>query len=227
MPPHRPRRFRSRFQQGQRPVPEDSRQPDLLAPEHLAADDLRFIRQTMERSSVFTAVPGWGMVVIGCTALPAAWLAARHAFDQGWLQVWITEAVLATSVTLVAIPRKAARAGLPWTSGPGRKVALSFAPPIAAAALLTILLMRAGLGHILPGTWLLLYGCGVIAGGAFSVSIVPLMGVFFMALGAATLFLPAFSPAHFPLALGNWAMAAGFGVFHIWFGIWIARRHGG
>jgi hypothetical protein len=232
MPPHRPRRFRSRFQHGQRSASADSRQSDAasaesLAPEHLAADDLRFIRQTMERSSVFTAVPGWGMVIIGCTAFPAAWLAARHAFDLAWLQVWITDAVLATSVSIVAIHMKASRAGLPWTTGPGRKVALTLAPPIVAAALLTIPLMRAGQGHALPGAWLLLYGCGVIAGGAFSVSIVPVMGICFMVLGAATLFLPTLSPAHFPLAIGNWAMAAGFGAFHIIFGFWIARRYGG
>lgn len=176
---------------------------------------------------MFTAVPGWGMVMIGCTALPTAWLATRHAFGLAWLQIWITEAVLAASVSLVAIQMKATRAGLPWTSGPARKVALSFAPPIVAGALLTIPLMRAGQGHALPGTWLLLYGCGVITGGAFSVSIVLLMGVCFMALGAATLFLPFFLPAHFPLAIGNWSMAAGFGAFHIVFGLWIARRHGG
>jgi hypothetical protein len=228
MPPHRPRRFRSRVHQGQRFASDQPvAAPESLPQDHLAAADLQFIRQTMERSSIFTAVPGWGMALVGCTALPAAWLAARHAFDLVWLQIWITEAVLATSVSIVAIHMKASRAGLPWTSGPGRKVALSFAPPIVAAALLTIPLTHAGLGHALPGTWLLLYGCGVITGGAFSVSIVPVMGICFMALGAATLFLPYFSPAHIPLTIGNWAMAAGFGVCHIIFGTWIARRHGG
>lgn len=172
----------------------------------------------MERSAAFTAIPGWGMVAVGATALPAAWFASRHSFDLAWLQIWIADAVVAVSLALVAIQSKATRHGLPWTSGPGRKVALSFAPPVVAAALLTIPLLRAHLGHTLPGAWLLLYGVGVIAGGAFSVSIVPLMGVCFMMLGAAALSLP---------SLGNWAMAAGFGGLHILFGIWIARRHGG
>jgi len=226
MPSHRPR-FRSRSLQGHSANPEYARQPDGAPPGLNAAEDLRFIRQTMERSSVFTAVPGWGMVAIGCTALPAAWLAASRAFDLHWLQVWITEAVLAISISIVAIQNKAARHGLPWTSGPGRKVALSFAPPVTAAALLTIPLLRAGLGHALPGAWLLLYGCGVIAGGAFSVSIVPVMGVCFMMLGALALFLPAFFSPAFPLSFGNWAMVAGFGGLHILFGTWIARRHGG
>jgi hypothetical protein len=209
MAEHRPRKFRA--------IARERRSGD--PPLDLrAVDDLRFIRQTMERSAAFTAIPGWGMVAVGATALPAAWLASRHSFDLRWLEIWMTEAVLAVSVAMVAIQSKAARSGLPWTSGPGRKVALSFAPPVAAAALLTIPLFRAHLGHALPGTWLLLYGVGVITGGAFSVSIVPLMGVGFMMVGAAALFLP---------SLGTWAMAAGFGGLQILFGIWIARRHGG
>jgi len=183
-----------------------------------AADDLRFIRQTMERSAAFTAVPGWGMFAVGASALPAAWLASHYAFDLRWLQIWICEAILAISLAIVAIQSKAARRGLPWTSGPGRKVALSLVPPVAAAAILTFPLFRANLGSVLPGTWMLLYGVGVVAGGEFSVSVIPVMGVSFMAAGAVALFLP---------AMGNWAMAVGFGGLHILFGIWIARRYGG
>jgi hypothetical protein len=210
MPEHRPRRFRSR--------PREIAPTDTSPLDVRAVDDLRFIRQTMERSAAFTAVPGWGMVAAGATALPAAWLASRHAFDVRWLEIWITAAVLAVSVALVSIQRKAARSGLPWTSGPGRKVLSGFAPPVAAAALLTIPLFRAHLGSVLPGMWLLLYGVGVITGGAYSVSVVPVMGGCFMALGATALFLT---------LSGNWAMAAGFGGLHIVFGIWIARRYGG
>jgi hypothetical protein len=209
MAEHRPRKFRA--------IPRE-RRPGNRPVDLSAVEDLRFIRQTMERSAAFTAIPGWGMVVVGVTSLPAVWLASRHSFDLRWLEIWMSEAILAVSVAMVAIQSKAARSGLPWTSGPGRKVALSFAPPLAAAALLTLTLFRAHLGHTLPGAWLLLYGVGVITGGAFSVSIVPLMGVCFMMVGAAALLLP---------SLGNWAMAAGFGGLHILFGIWIARRHGG
>ena len=126
--------------------------------------------------------------------------------------------MLAISLSIVAIQSKAARHGLPWTSGPGRKVALSFLPSVVAAVVLTLPLVRTNLGNALPGAWMLLYGVGVIAGGSFSVSAVPVMGVCFMTAGAAALFLP---------ALGNWAMAAGFGGLHIIFGIWIARRYGG
>jgi hypothetical protein len=203
MPEHRARRFRS-VSRG--------------AVDARAVDDLRFIRQTMERSAAFTAVPGWGMFAVGASALPAAWIASHYAFDLRWLEIWICEAVLAVSLAIVAIQSKAARRGLAWTSGPGRKVALGLMPPVAAAALLTFPLLRAGLGSTLPGMWMLLYGVGVIAGGEFSVSVIPVMGVCFMAVGAAALLLP---------AMGNLAMAVGFGGLHILFGIWIARRYGG
>jgi hypothetical protein len=203
MPEHRARRFRS-VSRG--------------AVDARAVDDLRFIRQTMERSAAFTAVPGWGMFAVGASALPAAWIASHYAFDLRWLEIWICEAVLAVSLAIVAIQSKAARRGLAWTSGPGRRVALGLMPPVAAAALLTFPLLRAGLVSTLPGMWMLLYGVGVIAGGEFSVSVIPVMGVCFMAVGAAALLLP---------AMGNLAMAVGFGGLHILFGIWIARRYGG
>jgi len=208
MADHRPRRLGAIARE---------RRPDGTL-DHHAVEDLRFIRQTMELSAAFTAVPGWGMVAVGATALPAAWLAHRYAFDLRWLEMWICEAVLAVSLAIVAIQSKAVRRGLPWTSGAGRKVALSFLPPVVVAALLTVPLLRAHLGSVLPGMWMLLYGVGVIAGGAFSVPVVPVMGVCFLTMGAAALFLP---------AMGNWAMAAGFGGLHVLFGIWIARRYGG
>jgi hypothetical protein len=183
-----------------------------------AAEDLRFIRETMERSSSFTAVPGWGQVAMGLTALGAAGM-ARQQTPPNWLQVWLGEALVAIAIALLATRSKAQKTGLPLTSGPVRKFAFSFLPPVAAGALLTVWLYRAGLSRDLAGVWLLLYGTGVVTGGAFSVASVPVMGACFMACGLAALFSPA--------AWRDFFMAAGFGGLHIAFGFWIARKHGG
>lgn len=186
---------------------------------HLRAmDNLRFIRETMERATSFTAISGWGLVVVGCTALLAAALAPRQSPD-GWLAVWLGDAVLAFLIAGGTTVRKARASKDPLFSMPGKRFALSFAPPMLVGAVLTAALYLGGRPALLPGSWLLLYGTGIVTGGAFSVRIVPVMGLCFMCLGALALFAPA--------AWGNWLMAAAFGGLHIFFGILIARRHGG
>jgi hypothetical protein len=182
-------------------------------------DNLRFIRETMERAASFTAVPGWGLVAVGVTALSAAFAAWRQTSVNAWLATWLGAATLSLLISSWAMNRKARAAEIPLFSGPSRKFALSLSPPMVVGALLTVVFYRTGLTRELPGMWLSLYGAGVVTGGAFSVKIVPVMGLCFMSLGAAALFCPA--------DWGNYFMAAGFGGLHIVFGILIARRHGG
>jgi hypothetical protein len=182
-------------------------------------DNLRFIRETMERASSFTAVPGWGQVAIGITALAASYLAAHQPSPRGWLGIWLAEAIISLLIAGWLMDRKARAIGIPLLSGPGRKVAFSLSPPMVVGALLTIALFRAGLTAAIPAVWLLLYGTGVLTGGMYSVSVVPVMGICFMTLGAVGLFSP--------VAWGNWLMAVGFGGLHIIFGGIIARKYGG
>jgi hypothetical protein len=184
-----------------------------------AMDNLRFIRETMERASSFTAVPGWGGVVMGISALCAAYVASQQTTVKAWMLTWMVEGLLAFVIGGWAMDRKARAAELPLLSGPGRKFALGLAPPIFVGALLTIVLYRANSASVIPGMWLLLYGTGVVTGGMFSVGIVPILGLCFMTLGAVALFCPA--------AWGTAFMALGFGVLHIVFGLVIARKHGG
>lgn len=182
-------------------------------------DNLRYIRETMERASAFTAVPGWGQVAIGVSAVAATYVAAHQANPRAWLGVWLAEAIISLLIAGWLMDRKARKLNAPLFSGPGRKVVFSLSPPMVVGALLTVVLFRAGMVRVIPGMWLLLYGTGVVTGGMFSVSIVPVMGICFMLLGAAGLFAPT--------RFGNWLMAIGFGGLHIIFGIIIARRYGG
>ena len=184
-----------------------------------AADNIRFIRETMERSSAFTAVPGVGGILMGGIALVAAWVASRQASDAAWLFTWLACAGLAFPTGGAALLLKAKATGHSLLKGPGRRFALGFAPPVAVGAALTAALQSHGQTSLLPGVWLLCYGAAVVTGGAFSVRVIPATGVLFMALGGASFLLPA--------SWGNAFMAAGFGGLHIISGCIVARRYGG
>ncbi len=187
---------------------------------HLRAmDNLAFIRDTMEAAGSFTAVSGWGMVAIGVLSIGVAITGGRQGSPAAELNTWLGWAVLSPLVMIWAMVRKARAARMPLLSGPGRKFVLSFSPPMFVGALLTLVLFRAGFLEAIPGVWLLLYGTAVVAGGAFSVKIVPVMGLCFMGAGVISLFSP--------MVWNPWIMGAAFGGLHVAFGIAIARRHGG
>jgi hypothetical protein len=199
-----------------RPMRSPSREPIPI--DARAADHLRYIRETMERAAEFTAVPGWGGVAMGVTAIAAAFAASRQSSPRAWLGIWLVEAFVAVAIAAATAATKAHRANAALFSGPGRKFLLSFAPPIIVGGLLTFALYHSGAVATLPAVWLLLYGTAIVTGGAFSVRVVPVMGLCLMAVGAVALFTPGWGDAF---------MAIGFGALQIGFGFWIARHHGG
>jgi hypothetical protein len=184
-----------------------------------AAENLTYIRDAIERAGSFTAVPGWGGVVMGLTGLAAAIIAPGQPTAAAWLATWIAAAAIAAAAGLLGVLIKSRTAGVPFFSRPARQFALSFSPAILAGALLTVALYDAGRVSLLPGLWLLLYGAAVVAGGTFSVRVVPLMGILFLFLGAVALFSSSL--------IASICLGAGFGALHIVFGIIIARRYGG
>ena len=184
-----------------------------------AFDNLRYIRETMERAGSFTAVPGWGGILMGVSALLTAFVSSQLPSRDIWFAAWLGEAMLAFTIGAWAMVQKAKASKAPLLYGPGRKFALSLCPAMIAGAVLTAVLYTNDLFQLMPGMWLLLYGVAVVAGGAFSARVVPIMGVCFMALGVFALFAP--------FALANLFMTLGFGILHIGFGIVIARRYGG
>jgi hypothetical protein len=183
-----------------------------------ALDDLRYIRETMERSAAFTASPGWGQLLMGVTAVAAAAVASRQSTPTGWLSVWLIESAVAVAIAIPSTQLKAHRTGLALTSGPSRKFALGFLPSIAAAVVLTAALVRAHEFSLLPGVWLLLYGAAIVSAAAFSIPVLRGMGLGFLLAGALALYHPAW---------GNLLMATAFGGLHIVFGAWIGAKHGG
>ena len=184
-----------------------------------AFDNLQFIRETMERSAVFTSVPGYGGILMGATAIGASVVAFYQTNARFWLVTWLVEAVLAFFIGLLAMWQKSKIAETPLNSAPARKFAFGFAPPLIIGAVLSAMFYKNGWIYEMPSIWLLLYGAAVVCGGANSVRIVPFAGWSFIALGTLSIFLP--------VSYGNLMMALGFGVLHIIFGAIVARKYGG
>lgn len=199
--------------------PIQTRPPEPVPIHEHALGQIDYIRSTMERAGSFTAVPGAGGILMGVTAVGAAWLAYGRPGAAEWLTVWVADMVLALAIGATAMVRKARREGLPLAAGASRKFMASFPPALLAGAVLTWPLFHAGQLDVLASVWLLLYGVAVIAGGVFSVRIVPAMGAAFMVLGLGPLIGPQVGRDIY--------LGAGFGGLHIVFGWLIYRRYGG
>ena len=184
-----------------------------------AEENLKFIRETMERSTSFTAVPGFGGMLMGATAIAAAVIAYMQIYLVNSLAVWLGEAVLAFSIGLLAMWQKSKLAGQSLVSAPARKFALSFAPPLIAGVVIVLGLWRYEYYYVMAPVCMLTYGAAVTCGGAFSARVIPVMGWCFIALGAVTFVLPT--------QYSNLMMGLSFGVLHVVFGAIIARRYGG
>ena len=193
--------------------------PDSPVPLHgVAADNLRFIRATMESATAFTGISGKGYVLAGLTAIVAAWIAALQQSSIGWLLVWLLEALLAATVILMLASEKARIQGKSLWSGSGRKLLLATLPTMATGAIVTLAFFLQGSIPFLPGLWLILYGAAVMTAGMHSIKPISVMGLLFILLGSLQLLR---------LMPVNLAMGLGFGGLHVVFGILIWRRHGG
>jgi hypothetical protein len=201
------------------PASAPRRRPDPIPIQDRALANLSYIRDTMARAAPLTAVPGRGGMLMGLTALAAAWTASRQDTPAEWLAVWLGAAVLGLGIGGMAMVRKAETSGTPLGGRTGRLFARAFVPPVLAGAVLTAVFYRHGLWAQLPAVWLLLYGTAVTSAGAFSVRPVPVMGVAFMLLGGLAFLVPP--------GAGDVMMAAGFGGLQLAFGWHIARHHGG
>lgn len=207
------------------------------APDSAAHAHLQFIREAMERTTEFTAVPGWGGLLMGITAVIAAFIAHQQPTVVAWMSVWTAEALIGFAIGVFATSYKARKHGVPLLSGQGRKFLLGLLPAVIAAVALTLAVYSFDVGptkeyfvrqglvdakasmRLLPGLWLMIYGAGVIAAGMFSIRLIPMMGSLFMIVGAFALLAPA--------AWGSLFMGIGFGGLHIVFGAYIAQKYGG
>jgi hypothetical protein len=180
--------------------------------------DLRFIRETLTTATAFTALSGLAFIAMGVGALLTVALIGRVADPLLQVAGWVADAGVSVGIGALGAVWKAQKTGQSLRSGPFRRFLLGLAPAIFAGAVLTLVAVRFGQYTLLPPLWLLLYGTGLLAAGAFSIRVVPLLGASFLALGTVAAFVPTAGPI---------LLAVGFGGLHLAFGYVIARHHGG
>src|SRR5438128_12291984 len=102
-----------------------------------AADQLRYIRETMERAGSFTSIPGWGGCAVGVTAAVATVIAQPMTAGklQPWLLVWLAEAVVASSIGWAALLLKAKRSGTSLTTRVSRQFFIGYFAPMIGGAI--------------------------------------------------------------------------------------------
>ena len=195
-----------------RPVPIESR----------ALGTLSYIRSSIDAAGSL-AVPGMAGVVMGGIGIVAAGIASLPAMGSHWLAIWLVAAFIAFLLGGALMARQAAQRGSTLLFGPFRKFLLCLCPALFAGAVFTLVLWQAQMERLIPGMWLLLYGCAVISAStvtsARNLRAIASMGGIFVTLGLVTFALPA--PAH------TWALGTGFGALHLLSGILIGRiNHG-
>ncbi len=184
-----------------------------------AAENLRYIRSTIEAVQTFTTVPGKGCVAMGLVGLLAGGLDIVPGLRPYWIWIWIAAAAVACPAALVFMEAKARSQGLSLRRSVARRFFLTLAPSFLAGGILTLTLGSALGRQGVAGIWLLLYGVGIAACGVFSLPVVLMAGFLFMALGTLTLL----SPPEWALVF----LTLGFGGVHLALGASVWRNHGG
>lgn len=196
----------------QGPIPIESR----------ALGTLAYIRASIEASGSM-AVPGMAGIVMGAIGILATLVTSLPRFAAFWLPVWLVFAGIALLVGGAMMAREAAQSGHARYLGPVRKFLFCLCPALLAGAVLTLVLWHAGSTNLIPGVWLLLYGCAVLSASTVTIArtmrLICIMGALFMLLGLLAFAAPVSSHI---LILGM-----GFGALHSIFGALIGQASRG
>jgi hypothetical protein len=191
---------------------------NTVALDRHALGTLNYIRASIDAAGT-VPVPGTTGIAMGTVGVLAALLASIPGLAEYWIAIWLTAAVGAAALGAVLIARQAARGELMLYRGPTRKLMLCLCPALLAGAVLTAVLGQVGEIRLMPGIWLLLYGCAVLSAAMMTASavarLIGSMGVFFVLFGAIALELP--------LRWHNVVLGLGFGALHLIFGVLIGR----
>ena len=190
------------------------------------------IQRIMERTTLFTQLPGTAAVVggilvlIGCAvsygmirSLDFADFLTMSVANQGvFCVMWFSIGVAGVLLEVVLTARRAKQLNLSPNARSARVAAFSLTPSIVVAMVLTVKFLippvpkPEEVQYIVP-IWMMLYGTGVYTAGLFSIRAPRILGLTFCGLGVVALLA-------FP-AYGVVSAALSFGMLHILFGLYI------
>lgn len=199
-----------------------------------AEDNLKLIREVMERSARYTHLSGLPGVIAGLLALAGCWgtielaqKAALRPAPDNWAMykpefaaIWIGVFVLAISQDILLGYLKTRKTGEPYFTPAFWQVMKAVAPGVFVGAVISLVILSQNTPDAIPPIWTLCYGAALCAAGIFTVKEVRVFGVIELVIGAVGLVF--FSYPETSILF----MAVSFGLSHIIFGIWMARRYG-
>lgn len=180
--------------------------------------ELEMIRALMERARQYRHPPAPAGLVAGLGGLGGGWLTHAALREPGPPQlehlahVWATVFLGALAAVVYFTRAATRREGIAFWSPLAKDVVHALWPPLVAGLALTATLANAGRVDLVPAVWLLSYGIGGIAAGAYARRIVRRMGAAFLAAGLAQLAL-SLEP--------GLVLAATFGGFHLAYGAFV------
>src|SRR5882762_4142453 len=137
--------------------------------ESRALGTLAYIRASIESSSSMD-VPGMAGIVMGVIGVLAAIVVSLPRWAAHWLGIWLAAAVIALVLGGALVARQIAQRGHSRYLGPVRKFLLCLCPALFAGAVLTLVFGIGGMSSVIPGMWLLLYGCAVLSASTVTIA---------------------------------------------------------
>ncbi|MBL7766939.1 MAG: hypothetical protein JNJ58_12635 [Chitinophagaceae bacterium] len=189
-------------------------------------EQLREIRNMMERSSRFVSLSGWSGITAGLAGLLGAFLAHRrigHYYDVEYGQANASPEKLYNDLLLIAVGifilafvlaifftwRKSRHSDLPFWGEVSKRLLMNTMLPMLAGGIFILRLMEFNQYDFVAPACLIFYGLGLINGSKYTLGEVRYLGMAQLFLGLMNLFF---------MRDGLWFWAAGFGLMHIVYG---------
>jgi len=196
--------------------------------------DLRQIKEIMDRSSKFISLSGLSGVAAGIIALAGAWYAYQNIYTEsdfyGYQVVTISSESIASIIGLGALililaigagvfftAQKAKKANQKVWNSQAKRLLINLSIPLVTGGLLSLIFLSRGFIGIIAPLTLIFYGLALVNASKYTHEEIRSLGIIEIALGLLSAYFIGFG-------LLFWAI--GFGLLHIVYGIIMHYRYG-